>query len=306
MKFLELKSSNFLEILEYLEHSDFARLSATCKFFMVFFKKNEDFIQRRALSLLGIEYSPSIIPWRSILLKIYKPSNTRLSNSFNPYYTNGGSQGDLGDYFIWNLTQDGGNHCTHLPENVLIKYIYSPDIYIDIRENPVKYKILEDVFNISYLEESANNNHRKLVKIGKIFVKIPLRFCTCPCEILMCFSSKNKVEDFSLIQKFYSCKTKKEVLKNAKLLMLKARVVKTVDHESVVFKKSVGQIQPICWVIADHKKCSDKGFWVKTDDKFIGRYFYVLLISAKQVALDNNIDISNVTPWSRVIEIEKK
>jgi hypothetical protein len=121
----------------------------------------------------------------------------------------------------------------------------------------------------------------------------------------MCFSSLNKVEDFSLTQNFHSCKTKEDTMRNAELLNLKAKIVNKEDHEAVVFKKSLGQIQAICWVKAIFHKRTSKGFWVETDDKFFGRYFYVLLISSTKNYSNYNIDISNVTPWSRTIEIGK-
>ena len=188
MKFLDLKNSNFIEIIQYLELSDLAALSATCKFFMIFFKKNEDFIQKQALPLLGIEYSPSILSWKSILLELYNSSNVQPGNFFKPYYTNGGSYRDMGYYFIWRLTQDGGTYCTHLPENVLVKYIFSPNISIKDNEEPAKYKLSEDVFNLPYIEESANDQKNLCAEISKIFIKLPLGGFTCPCEVLMCFT----------------------------------------------------------------------------------------------------------------------
>ncbi|OMJ92348.1 hypothetical protein SteCoe_4900 [Stentor coeruleus] len=303
MNFINLKNSNFLEIIKYLELADLASLSITCKFFNNFFIKNEDFIQKQALSLLGIEYSPSVLPWKSILLNLYNSSDTKLQNLFQPYFTNGGTYRYMGYYFMWRLVQDEGTYCTHLQENVLVKYIFSPNIKPNMDEEPTKYKISEDVFNLHNLEESANENQHLCPEIRRIFIKIPLGGFTCPCEILMCFSSLKKIENFSLIQNFHSCKTKEDAIRNGEILKLSTKIIGGNEHEAVIFKKSIGEIQPICWVKAHFEKCSSNGFWIETGDSFFGRYFYVLLISARALYSDNNIDISNVTPWSRVIEI---
>ncbi|OMJ92330.1 hypothetical protein SteCoe_4876 [Stentor coeruleus] len=303
MSFIDLKNSNFFEIIKYLELIDLASLSAACKFFNNFFINNKDFIQKQALSLLGIEYSPLMLPWKRILLNLYNSSDTKLQNLFQPFYTNGGTYEDLGSYFIWILVQDEGTHCTHLQENVLVKYIFSPNIKPNTNEKPIKYMISEDVFNLHNLEESANENQRLCPDIRKIFIKVPLSGFTSPCEILMCFSSLKKIENFSLIQNFHSCKTKEDAIKNGEILKLSARIIEGNEHEAVIFKNSIGEIQPICWVKINFEKCSSNGFWIETGDSFFGRYFYVLLISARRFSSDTNIDISNVTPWSRVIEI---
>ncbi|OMJ92353.1 hypothetical protein SteCoe_4906 [Stentor coeruleus] len=304
MKFIELTNSNFLEIIKYLELTDFAQLFVTCKFFLYFFKRNEDFMQNLALSLLGIKYSPSIYPWKSILLNLYNSSDTQLQNVFHPFYTNGGTYGDLGGYFIWKLTQDEGTHCTVLGENALIKYIFSPNISVNLSEQPIEYKVSENVFYLAYIEEKANCQKYLFAKIEKIFIKIPTVGFTCPCEILMCFSSFEKIEDLSLIQNFYSCKTKEDTIRSAEILDLKMKVIQGKEYESVIFKKTLREIQPLCWVKVNYEKYSSNGFFIDIDQTFLSKYFYVLLISkGKPYKPNKNIDISNVTPLSRVIEI---
>ncbi|OMJ86167.1 hypothetical protein SteCoe_12369 [Stentor coeruleus] len=305
MKLTDLRTSQYLEILSFLNPHDLLQLSISCKFFILFFTKHQNLIQKQFLSLIGLPNLPCFLDWKILLKNLKNSSSTALRNQFLPYYTDGGVYENLSSYFIGALTSDEETHCTKKSQNVLIKYIYAPQAEFNFGENPVNYQVDEFVYFIDYIENDKKNHRIECPAIEKIKFITPISGFTCPAEVMMCFCSFSEIKDFSLIENFYSCENLAAAQNIAGNLGIKCEISLNHDHELILFENKSNDLQPICWVKADIKKCSLQGFWVHLKKKFFARYFYLLLVSRFIKVSYDGIDITKVTPYMKVLDVVK-
>lgn len=305
MKLTDLRTSQYLEILSFLDSYDLLQLSISCKFFISFFTKNQNLIQKQVLSSIGLPILNSFLDWKILLKNIKKSLSIALRNQFLPYYTDGGVYENLSSYFIGALTAEEETHCTKKSQNVLIKYIYAPQAEFRFGESPINFQVDELVYLINYIENDKTNHGIECPAIEKIKFITPISGFTCPAEAMMCFCSFSEIQDFSLIENFHSCETLKDAQTIADSLGIKCEISLNHDHELALFENKGKDLQPICWVKADVKKCSLQGFWVHLKKKFFARYFYLLLISRFIKISYEGIDISKVTPYMKIVNVLK-
>ena len=91
--------------------------------------------------------------------------------------------------------------------------------------DPREYQIEPGVFYLPDIEKQAYLPYEECPYIKEIKISIPAKGSTCPAKCLMCFSSMEKVEDLSLIHRFYSCEDVDSALRIGNKLQIQANSV---------------------------------------------------------------------------------
>jgi F-box domain len=300
MKLIDLKNNHFIEILQFLSLRDVSALAQVSKMFREFLRKYNNTVQDKFKKIMGLEGLDLVLNWNEILYNVY--SDTSLSQcEFNPFYTNGGTYYYSFAYFIMNLVKDL-TYCTILPQNVLIKYGFSPGIEYNYDQDPAIYRISENEYYLPQHDIAHENNPTACPYIEEVRIGVPKSGYTCPVETLMCFSSISKVDDLSLISNFHSIITKENAQNTGIQLKISNSLLETDQYEAILFDKSPYPIQPLCWVKCFYDEIYAR-ITIKLQKSYFARYFYVLLINATKLSYQSNIDISSTFPLGKIIKL---
>jgi hypothetical protein len=301
-----LKHPNLLEVSTFLEFDEIIEFSHVSRLFRSFFTKYQSTIKAMCFDRLGLPNRSDFIEWQKIYYQTKSTSKEHSSHLY-PYYTDGGTYANENTYFIHNLICNDWAYCTITDRNVLVKYGFRkslPEAY----KKPVSfYQRSNMIFSIDEIEINAEQMIDEIPYIEKIIVRCATGGYTCPVNVLMCFSSYEKIDDFSFIQNFHSCDKEEAVLKVAESLQLQT-VVKRVQDNSIQvhFKRTNGKIQPICWVITTTSERYNKlQCMIDIEPGIFARYFYGLLIAATNLGNDHNIDIATLNPLSKLIKLKE-
>ena len=275
-----------------------------CKYFQFIQVKYKNLIQQNFIEILGLDPSPSFVQWNTLLKSLH---TTPLEKAFMPYYTDGGTFPSGGGQFIDSLIQENGVYCTENPTNVLVKYAYTSPINFGNYGYPGQFKRGNNVYYLPHIEKNADLHPEVCPYIREIRISLPVDSYTCPANTLMCFSSIKKVEDLSMIHRFYSCTDLEEAITIASELNIQAQRIEHIALDIVHFAQSQRDIQLLCWVKKNYDVRKKFQFTAKLWNPRFARYFYLLLIASyrRRGSTDNNIDIHTVAPYANVVQVRE-
>jgi hypothetical protein len=300
-----LKDPNLLEISTFLDFEEIIAFSHVSSLFRRFFTKYQSSIKAMCFDRMGLPNRSDFIDWQKIYYQT-KSTSTKHSSHLYPYYTDGGTHANSNVYFIHNLIKDNRAYCTVTDRNVLVKYGFGKSLPEAYARPVSSFQRSNTIFSIDEIESNAEQLIDEMPFIEKVIVRCAIGGYTCPVKVLMCFSSYDKIEDFSFIQNFHSCDKEEAVLKVAESLQLQTTVKRVQDNiTQVYFKRTSGKIQPLCWVIINITEDFNRlQCVIDIEPGIFAKYFYGLLIGATRLGnFGNNIDISELNPKSKLITL---
>ena len=297
MNFVDFKSNHLLEIASWLNFQELNNFQLVCKSLRDLLRKY-NLIERAFFQTIGIEYSPDCYPCNSIHDSICEQQDN-LSNTFMPYYTNGGISGSDPRDFIDKLVRSEAAYRPISIENILVAYAFSQSMRFDFDSDSVQHKLDTNVHYFPEIEEEANLSASNRPYIREIEISRPIRGMNNFEQILMCFSSVEKVEDLSVFSKFYSCRDADSAIEIGKTLQMKGQHIKHEYFETVQFLPSHSKIQVICWV---NCKINPRVSFKLCYPRF-AIYFYLLIFTSGYFS-HSDIRISNVIPFASIIQVK--